>query len=173
MRKKIVFVGLSGGVDSAVSAALLQKTGYEVVGVFIRTWHPEFLECNEEEERRDAMRVAAHLDIPFLTFNFEDVYKKEVADYMIAEYRAGRTPNPDVMCNKEVKFGAFFKKALAMGANLVATGHYAQKYGGVSSVTEETPPYLIKGTDPAKDQSYFLWTLLRNNFLKLFFLLEI
>src|SRR3989344_4398329 len=78
MRKKIVFVGLSGGVDSAVSAALLQKTGYEVVGVFIRTWHPEFLECNEEEERRDAMRVAAHLDIPFLTFDLEDVKKKEV-----------------------------------------------------------------------------------------------
>src|SRR3989338_10043629 len=99
--KRKVFVGLSGGVDSAVSAALLQKAGYEVVGVFIRTWHPEFLECSEEEERRDAMRVAAHLDITFLTFDLEDVYKKEVADYMISEYRTGRTPNPDVMCNKE------------------------------------------------------------------------
>ncbi len=167
--KKTVFVGLSGGVDSAVSAALLKQQGYDVVGVFIRTWHPEFLECNEEEERRDAMRVAAHLDIPFLTFDFEKEYKKGVADYMIAEYRAGRTPNPDVMCNKEVKFGAFFKKALAMGANLVATGHYAQKYGGVSSVTEETPPYLIKGTDPAKDQSYFLWTLTQKQLSKIIF----
>ncbi len=126
MKKKIVFVGLSGGVDSAVSAALLQKSGYEVVGVFIRTWHPEFLACNEEEERRDAMRVAAFLDIPFLTFDFEDVYKKEVADYMISEYKVGRTPNPDVMCNKEVKFGAFLKKAISMGADFVATGHYAQ-----------------------------------------------
>ncbi|KKR68823.1 MAG: tRNA-specific 2-thiouridylase MnmA [Parcubacteria group bacterium GW2011_GWF1_40_6] len=133
MKKKVyseqsrtVFVGLSGGVDSAVSAALLKKQGYEVVGVFIKTWHPDFLVCNEEEERRDAMRVAAFLDIPFLTFDLEDVYKKEVADYMIREYKAGRTPNPDVMCNKEVKFGAFLKRAFSMGANFVATGHYAR-----------------------------------------------
>jgi tRNA-specific 2-thiouridylase len=147
--KKKVFVGISGGVDSAVSAALLKKHGYEVVGVFIRTWHPDFLECNEEEERRDAMRVAAHLDIPFLTFDFEDVYKKEVADYMISEYKAGRTPNPDVMCNKEVKFGAFLKKALLMGADFVATGHYAGNKGN----------RLMKGKDTSKDQSYFLWTL--------------
>ena len=125
MKRKTVFVGLSGGVDSAVSASLLKNQGYEVVGVFIKTWHPDFLECNEEEERRDAMRVAAHLDIPFLTFDLEDVYKKEVADYMIAEYKRGRTPNPDVMCNKEVKFGAFLKKAVSMGADFVATGHYA------------------------------------------------
>ncbi len=124
--KQTVFVGLSGGVDSAVSAALLLKQGYEVVGVFIKTWHPDFLPCNEEEERRDAMRIAAHLGIPFLTFNLESIYKKEVADYMIAEYKAGRTPNPDVMCNKYVKFGAFLQKALSMGADFVATGHYAQ-----------------------------------------------
>jgi tRNA U34 2-thiouridine synthase MnmA/TrmU len=128
MKKKTVFVGISGGVDSAVSAAILKKQGYEVVGVFIRTWHPDFLECNEEEERFDAMRVAAHLDIPFLTFDLADVYKKEVADYMISEYREGRTPNPDVMCNKEVKFGAFLKKAISMGADYVATGHYAQNF---------------------------------------------
>lgn len=147
--KQTVFVGMSGGVDSAVSAALLKKAGYEVVGVFIKTWHPDFLECNEEEERRDAMRVAAHLDIPFLTFDFESVYKKEVADYMIREYKAGRTPNPDVICNKEVKFGAFLKKALAMGADFVATGHYAQNIKN----------NLIKNKDKTKDQSYFLWTL--------------
>ncbi|MFA5931793.1 MAG: tRNA 2-thiouridine(34) synthase MnmA [Candidatus Paceibacterota bacterium] len=126
MKKKVVFVGISGGVDSAVSAAMLKKQGFDVVGVFIKTWHPDFLECNEEDERRDAMRVAAFLDIPFLTFDFEDVYKKEVADYMISEYKLGRTPNPDVMCNKEVKFGAFLKKALSMGADFVATGHYAE-----------------------------------------------
>src|SRR3989338_4523426 len=170
MRKKIVFVGLSGGVDSAVSAALLQKTGYEVVGVFIRTWHPEFLECNEEEERRDAMRVAAHFDIPFLTFDFEDVYKKEVADYMIKEYKEGRTPNPDVMCNKEVKFGAFLKKALSMGADFVATGHYARAevknaFSNGDVAQQDIPEKkhfllkLLKGLDPSKDQSYFLWTL--------------
>src|SRR3989338_1073340 len=126
MKKKVVFVGLSGGVDSAVSATILKKQGFDVVGIFIKTWHPDFLECNEEEERRDAMRVAACLDIPFLSFDLEDVYKKEVADYMIREYRAGRTPNPDVMCNKEVKFGAFLKKAFSMGADYVATGHYAK-----------------------------------------------
>src|ERR1035437_2255436 len=126
MIRKTIFVGMSGGVDSSVSAAILKDEGYEVIGVFIRTWQPDFLVCNEEEERRDAMRVAAHLDIPFLTFNLEDVYKKEVADYMIREYKAGKTPNPDVMCNKEVKFGAFLKKALSMGADFVATGHYAK-----------------------------------------------
>ncbi len=116
---------MSGGVDSSVSAALLKEEGYDVVGVFIKTWHPHFLVCNEEEERRDAMRVAAHLNIPFLTFDFEKEYKKEVGDYMISEYRLGRTPNPDVMCNQYVKFGAFFKKSLSMGADFVATGHYA------------------------------------------------
>lgn len=159
MKKKVVFVGLSGGVDSAVSAALLKKTGYEVVGVFIKTWHPDFLICNEEEERRDSMRVAAFLDIPFLTFDLEDVYKKQVADYMIAEYKAGRTPNPDVMCNKEVKFGAFLKKALSMGADFVATGHYAQN----------TKNFLEKGIDPSKDQSYFLWTLEQKQLEKILF----
>lgn len=159
MIKKTVFVGLSGGVDSAVSAALLKKQGYEVVGVFIRTWHPDFLECNEEEERRDAMRIAAHLDIPFLTFDFEKEYKQAVGDYMIAEYRAGRTPNPDVMCNKEVKFGAFLKKAISMGADYVATGHYAQNLKNK----------LVKGKDPAKDQCYFLWTLNQNQISKIIF----
>jgi tRNA-specific 2-thiouridylase len=160
MNKKIVFVGLSGGVDSSVSAAILKDKGYEVVGVFIRTWHPEFLKCNEEDERRDAMRVAAHLDIPFLTFDLEDVYKKEVADYMIREYKAGRTPNPDVMCNKEVKFGAFLTKALEMGADYVATGHYARN--SKASV-------LLKGRDPSKDQSYFLWTLNQKQLTRIIF----
>ncbi len=125
-KKQTVFIGLSGGVDSSVSAALLKKQGFDVVGVFIKTWHPPYFPCNEEEERRDAMRVAAHLDIPFLTFDFEQEYKKSVAEYMINEYKIGRTPNPDVMCNKEIKFGAFLKKALSMGADYVATGHYAQ-----------------------------------------------
>src|SRR3989344_1974614 len=145
MANKVVFVGMSGGVDSAVSAALLKKEGYEVVGVFIKTWHPDFIACSEEEERRDAMRIAAQLDIPFLTFDLEKVYKKEVADYMIREYRAGRTPNPDVMCNKHVKFGAFLKKALAMGADYVATGHYVR-----NRATEKN--YLLRSPDESKDQ---------------------
>jgi len=182
MEKKTVFVGLSGGVDSAVSATLLKKQGYEVVGVFIKTWHPDFLACNEEEERRDAIRVAAFLDIPFLTFDLEDVYKKEVADYMIREYKAGRTPNPDVMCNKEVKFGAFLKKALAMGADYVATGHYAKvayvkNFSGLLHPAGGTFPVqnsfhtqlLLKGVDPSKDQAYFLWTLKQEQLKKIIF----
>jgi len=162
-KKNVIFLGLSGGVDSAVSATLLKKQGYEVVGVFIKTWHPDFLVCNEEEERRDAMRVAAHLDIPFLTFDLENIYKKKVANYMISEYRKGRTPNPDVVCNKEVKFGAFLKKSISMGADYIATGHYAQnKYTGNARV-------LLKGKDPTKDQSYFLWTLKQKQLSKIIF----
>jgi len=187
VRKKIVFVGLSGGVDSAVSAALLKKQNYEVVGVFIRTWHPDFLECNEEQERIDSMRIAAHLNIPFLTFDLKKVYKKEVADYMIAEYKAGRTPNPDVMCNKKVKFGAFLKKAISIGADFVATGHYTQTCLAPSyfSSLRPSPEYrggtlgklkierikagLCKGVDPSKDQSYFLWTLKQEQLKKILF----
>lgn len=171
--KKLVFVGLSGGVDSSVSAALLKEQGYDVVGVFIKVWQPDFIECTWRKERRDAMRVCAKLDIPFLTFDFEDVYKKEVADYMISEYKAGRVPNPDVMCNKNVKFGAFLKKALAMGADYVATGHYAQVVNPKENAYEKVWPSEVKenrgllkkhfllgsSVDPSKDQSYFLWTL--------------
>lgn len=158
-RSRTVFVGMSGGVDSSVSAALLKKQGFDVIGVFIKTWHPNFIKCNEEEERRDAMRVATFLDIPFLTFDLEEVYKKQVADYMISEYKAGRTPNPDVMCNKEVKFGAFMKKSLEMGADYVATGHYAQNIKN----------NLVKAKDPSKDQVYFLWTLNKKLLSKIIF----
>lgn len=144
-----MFVGVSGGVDSSVSAAILKDEGYDVVGVFIRTWQPDFVECTWRDERRDAMRVCAFLEIPFVELDLEEEYRTGVADYMIAEYRAGRTPNPDVMCNREVKFGGFLKWAIAHGADYVATGHYAQGRNGD----------LLKGADPAKDQSYFLWTL--------------
>ena len=123
---KSVYVGLSGGVDSAVSAGLLKKAGFQVTGVFIKVWQPDWIECNWQSERRDAMRVAAHLDIPFITLDCEKEYKQGVMDYMIAEYKAGRTPNPDVMCNKTVKFGAFYDFAIEKGADYVATGHYAR-----------------------------------------------
>jgi len=177
MNKKTVFVGMSGGVDSSVSAALLKKQGFDVVGVFIKTWHPGFIKCNEEEERRDAMRVAAFLDIPFITFDLEEVYKKQVADYMISEYKAGRTPNPDVMCNKEVKFGAFYKKAVAMGADYVATGHYAQIFskGATLKMSKATgkgrslEKNLSQAKDPSKDQVYFLWTLKQKQLSKILF----
>ncbi len=163
-----VFVGISGGVDSSVSAALLLEQGYDVVGVFIRTWQPEFVTCTWRDERRDAMRVCAHLNIPFVELDLEQEYKQGVADYMISEYKAGRTPNPDVMCNREVKFGGFLKWAIVHGADYVATGHYASvrapsTRGGQGGVS------LIKGIDPTKDQSYFLWTLTNEQLEKILF----
>jgi tRNA-specific 2-thiouridylase len=158
MTKKLgprVFVGMSGGVDSSVAALRLKKRGFDVVGVFIKVWHPDFLVCNWEAERLDAMRVAAHLDIPFLTCDAEQAYKQGVADYFIGEYKAGRTPNPDVMCNKQVKFGAFIDFAKANGADYIATGHYARRVEGEGEGEAE----LHRGIDPDKDQSYFLWAL--------------
>lgn len=159
-KKKTVFVGLSGGVDSSVAALRLIKEGYTVVGVFIKVWQPDFLDCNWEEERLDAMRVAAKLDIPFLTCDAEQAYKDSVADYFIQEYKAGRTPNPDVMCNKFVKFGAFLDFAKAHGADYIATGHYAQRI-------ENNGMYeLHRGVDKGKDQTYFLWTLTQEQLSK-------
>lgn len=152
-KAQTVFVGLSGGVDSSVAALRLKKRGFNVVGVFIKVWHPEFMVCNWEAERLDAMRVAAHLDIPFLTCDAEAAYRDEVAHYFINEYKAGRTPNPDVLCNKEVKFGAFLKFAKERGADFIATGHYVQRIEGESGAE------LHRGLDDNKDQSYFLWSL--------------
>lgn len=160
-----VYVAMSGGVDSSVTAVLLLKEGYEVVGVFMKVWQPDFLPCTWRSERLDAMRVAADLNIPFLTWDFEKEYKEGVADYMIREYKAGRTPNPDVMCNKEVKFGAFFRRAMSAGADFVATGHYAQVVYDKKSGTYT----MLAGIDPAKDQSYFLWTLGQAQLSKTFF----
>ena len=138
VRKKKIFVGLSGGVDSAVSAALLVRADAEVTGVFIKGGYPPERRCRWALERRDAMRVAARIHIPFLTLDAGAEYKKSVIDYLIAEYRAGRTPNPDVMCNRDVKFGAFYRFAKARGADAIATGHYRSG---------------------EKDQSYFLWAV--------------
>lgn len=151
--KPKVFVGLSGGVDSAVSAVLLKERGYDVTGVFIRAWQPEWMgRCTWRDERRDAMRVALTLGIPFLFIDAEKEYKAAVVDEMLKEYRAGRTPNPDVLCNREIKFGIFWEKAKALGADFIATGHYAR-------LTEVSPRHLSTGVDVEKDQSYFLWTL--------------
>lgn len=153
-KKQKVFVGLSGGVDSSVSAALLKKAGYDVVGVFIKTWHPDFLPCTWRKDRLDAMRVAAHLGISFQTLDLEKEYKENVADYMIEEYRKGRTPNPDVMCNKYVKFGAFLEFAKKSGADCIATGHYAKRLQRKDGTYE-----MHMGQDKNKDQTYFLWML--------------
>jgi tRNA-uridine 2-sulfurtransferase len=144
--KARVFVGMSGGVDSSVSAALLKKAGFDVTGVFIKTWSPDWLPCTWREERLDAMRVSAKLEIPFITLDLEKEYKKEVIDNMIEEYKKGRTPNPDVMCNKKIKFGAFYDWAREKGADFVATGHYARvreetitkHQSPIAQVSEET-----------------------------------
>jgi len=134
---------------------LLQKEGYEVTGVFIKAWTPPGYQCTWREDRRSAMRVCAVLDIPFITLDLEKEYKRDVVDYMIREYKEGRTPNPDVMCNKEIKFGAFLTFALKNGADFVATGHYSQKiFNFQFSIFN-----LKEGKDKNKDQSYFLWTL--------------
>ena len=146
-------VGMSGGVDSSVSALLLKKAGHDVAGGFIKVWQPEFVNCDWRAEREDAMRVAAMLGIPFETFDFEAEYKREVAEEMFREYSFGRTPNPDVLCNRHIKFGAFAKAAKEKGFDAVATGHYARivERGGLS--------HLYAGADKNKDQSYFLWML--------------
>ncbi|HEV7121536.1 MAG TPA: tRNA 2-thiouridine(34) synthase MnmA [Candidatus Paceibacterota bacterium] len=146
---KKVFVGLSGGVDSAVSAALLQRAGANVTGIFIKGWYPPGMPCTWAADRRDAMRIAAHLGIPFHTLDASAEYKKGVIEYLRSEYAAGRTPNPDIMCNREVKFGAFYQFAKEHGADFIATGHYARAEGG----------RLLRGIDEAKDQSYFLWAI--------------
>lgn len=173
MKKKIkkikVFVGLSGGVDSSVTALLLQKAGYDVTGVFIRSYN---LDGCAERDAVDARLTANHLGIPFYVFDFEKEYKHDVVDYMIQGYRSGLTPNPDVMCNKYIKFGMFLKKARALGADYIATGHYvrlrnAKKYENKKNKSKNDSYIrkplvfhsLLQSKDSNKDQSYFLWTL--------------
>lgn len=149
VQKETVAVGISGGVDSSVAAYLLKKQGYNVIGIFVKTWSPEWLPCTWVDEKRDAMRVCAALDIPFYFLDAEEEYKQGVADYMISEYRLGRTPNPDVLCNRVIKFGALWKYAQSLGATKIATGHYVQTDGD----------RLFRAVDEAKDQTYFLWML--------------
>jgi len=150
---------MSGGVDSSVAAALLKSQGYDCIGAFFITWTKDakgLTKCPWEQDVFDARRVCAKLDIPLYVFNFEKDYKKRVVDYLFAEYRQGRTPNPDIMCNKEIKFKLFLNKAKEIGADFIATGHYAQikkNQGGYD---------LVKGKDKNKDQSYFLYTLNQN-----------
>lgn len=155
-----VIVGMSGGVDSSVAAALLVRQGYEVVGAFMKNWSdtkdPVTGSCAWRGERHDAELVAAKLGIPFVTFDFEKEYREAVVQYLFREYEAGRTPNPDVLCNKAVKFDLFLKRALAMGADLIATGHYARIRRPARSGVALA---LLAGLDRNKDQSYFLHQL--------------
>ncbi len=158
-----VFVGLSGGVDSGTSAALLKEQGYGVTGVFIKIWQPEFIECTWREDRLDAMRVCAALSIPFREVDLSKEYKQQVIDTMIADYRHGITPNPDVLCNEHIKFGSFLEWSLAAGADMIATGHYART--GVRDGCST----LMRAADPAKDQSYFLYRITADDLSKVMF----
>ncbi len=154
--KQRILVGMSGGVDSSLSAALLVEQGYEVVGGFIKNWSDSkdlwTGECQWRGERRDALRVAAKLGIPLLTFDFEEQYRARVLDRLFKGYEEGETPNPDVLCNEEIKFGLFFEQAMKLGFDAVATGHYAQVRHD-----PDGSAHLLKGLDENKDQSYFLY----------------
>jgi tRNA-uridine 2-sulfurtransferase len=160
MSKRVV-VGLSGGVDSSVSAALLLEQGYEVIGLFMRNWHDESVtlesECPWIEDSNDALLVAQTLGIPFQVIDLSEAYKERIVNYMFSEYENGRTPNPDVLCNREIKFDIFLKTALELGADYVATGHYCQKKQFESN--GKIIYQLLAGADKNKDQSYFLCQL--------------
>ena len=154
-----VVVGLSGGVDSSVAAWLLKEAGHEVIGMFMRNWHDTSVTISDEcpwiDDSNDAMRVAEHLGIPFQVIDLSEAYRERIVDYMFSEYAAGRTPNPDVLCNREIKFDVFLKAALKLGADYVATGHYCRRTETILP-DGSTQYHLLAGADPNKDQSYFL-----------------
>ncbi|MCB9257243.1 MAG: tRNA 2-thiouridine(34) synthase MnmA [Chitinophagales bacterium] len=170
MSKRVV-IGLSGGVDSSVAAYLLQEAGYEVIAIFMRNWVDSDVIISEEcpwvEDSNDALLVAEKLGIPFHVIDFSEEYKDRIVDYMFKEYEAGRTPNPDVLCNREVKFDLFLKKALALGADFVATGHYCQKTSTIVNGKEVF--HLLAGHDQNKDQSYFLCQISQEQLSKALF----
>ncbi|AUC14692.1 tRNA 2-thiouridine(34) synthase MnmA [Tenacibaculum sp. SZ-18] len=168
---KRVVVGLSGGVDSSVTAYLLQKQGYEVIGLFMKNWHDDSVTISDEcpwlEDSNDAMIVAEKLGIPFQTVDLSEQYKERIVDYMFDEYEKGRTPNPDVLCNREIKFDVFMDIALGLGADYVATGHYCRKE---EEIIDGKPVYkLLAGKDGNKDQSYFLCQLSQEQLSKALF----
>ena len=168
---KRVIVGLSGGVDSSVAAYLLKEQGYEVIGLFMKNWHDDSVTISDEcpwlDDSNDAMLVADKLGIPFQTVDLSEQYKERIVDYMFDEYQRGRTPNPDVLCNREIKFDVFMKIALDLGADFVATGHYCRK--GVLENEGENIYQLLSGADNNKDQSYFLCQLSQEQLSKALF----
>ncbi|UUC44289.1 tRNA 2-thiouridine(34) synthase MnmA [Flavobacterium cerinum] len=168
---KRVVVGLSGGVDSSVAAYLLQEQGYEVIGLFMKNWHDDSVtisnECPWLEDSNDALLVAEKLGIPFQTVDLSEQYKERIVDYMFNEYEKGRTPNPDVLCNREIKFDVFMKIALSLGADYVATGHYCRK--GTLEKDGKEVYQLLAGVDGNKDQSYFLCQLSQEQLAKSLF----
>ena len=168
---KRVVIGLSGGVDSSVAAHLLKEQGYEVIGLFMKNWHDDSVtisnECPWLEDSNDALLVAEKLGIPFQTVDLSKQYKEKIVDYMFNEYKQGRTPNPDVLCNREIKFDIFMKIALNLGADYVATGHYCRK--AEIEVNAKTVYQLLSGKDTNKDQSYFLCQLSQEQLSKSLF----
>ena len=175
--KKRVVVGLSGGVDSSVAAYLLKEQGYDVIGLFMKNWHDDSVTISDEcpwlEDSNDAMLVAEKLGIPFQTVDLSEEYKERIVDYMFREYKMGRTPNPDVLCNREIKFDVFMKIALSLGADFVATGHYCRK--GIIEPLDSANDggkkiyQLLAGKDSNKDQSYFLCQLSQEQLEKTLF----
>lgn len=169
--KQTVVVGLSGGVDSSVAAYLLKEQGYNVIGLFMKNWHDESVtisaECPWLEDSHDAMIVAEKLGIPFQTVDLSEQYKERIVDYMFDEYKNGRTPNPDILCNREIKFDLFLDIALSLNADFVATGHYCQKT--TTNTSKAEIHHLLAGNDSAKDQSYFLCQLTQNQLSKVLF----
>ena len=165
---KRVVVGLSGGVDSSVAALLLQQQGYEVIGMFMRNWHDQSVTLSDEcpwiDDSNDALLIAQQLGIPFQVIDLSEQYKDRIVNYMFAEYQSGRTPNPDVLCNREIKFDVFLKAALDLGADYVATGHYCQR-----RENQDGSLSLLAGADPGKDQSYFLCQLSQAQLAKALF----
>ncbi len=168
---KRVVVGLSGGVDSSVAAYLLKEQGYEVIGLFMKNWHDDSVTISDEcpwlEDSNDALLVAEKLGIPFQTVDMSEPYKQRIVDYMFNEYENGRTPNPDVLCNREIKFDVFMNLALSLGADYVATGHYCRK--AEFEKNERTIYRLLAGKDSNKDQSYFLCQLSQEQLSKALF----
>ncbi len=166
-----VVVGLSGGVDSSVAAYLLKQQGYDVTGIFMRNWHDDSViidsECPWIEDSTDAMMVAERLGIPFVVLDFSKEYYERIVNYMFSEYQAGRTPNPDVLCNREIKFDLFLKAALKLGAEFVGTGHYCQR--DVLESNGQKVYRLLAGADPNKDQSYFLCQLRQDQLARALF----
>ncbi|MDO4667984.1 MAG: tRNA 2-thiouridine(34) synthase MnmA [Streptococcus sp.] len=161
-----IVVGMSGGVDSSVAALLLKEQGYDVIGIFMKNWDDtdEFGVCTATEDYKDVAAVADQIGIPYYSINFEKEYWDSVFEYFLAEYRAGRTPNPDVMCNKEIKFKAFLDYALSLGADYVATGHYAQVMKDENGIV-----HMLRGKDENKDQTYFLNQLSQEQLQKTLF----
>jgi len=163
MKRKKVALGLSGGVDSAVSAWLLREQGYEVIGVFMECYHEDG--CRSDEDRQDALKVAMQLQIPFQSLDFRSEYKQKVLDYFYTSYQAGKTPNPDMACNREIKFGLFYQWAMKNGFDYLATGHYAR----VELKAEEKKVLLYTPVDKKKDQTYFLALVAEDKWSKVLF----